>query len=91
MPVFLKGGSDANDSNVAIVKVIHEVLRKHELDENIISLLPVDREATAELLHAHGLVDLIIPRGSQSLINFVRENSSIPVIETESRDLPYLF
>jgi len=78
----LKGGSDANDSNVAIVKVIQEVLRKHEMDENILSLLPVGREATAELLHAHGLVDLIIPRGSQSLINFVRENSSIPVIET---------
>ncbi len=78
----LKGGSDANDSNVGIVKVIQEVLRKHDLDENILSLLPVGREATAELLHAHGLVDLIIPRGSQSLINFVRENSSIPVIET---------
>lgn len=78
----LKGGSDASDSNMAIVKVIQEVLRKHELDENILSLLPVGREATAELLHAHGLVDLIIPRGSQSLINFVRENSSIPVIET---------
>ncbi|BBE16466.1 gamma-glutamyl phosphate reductase [Aquipluma nitroreducens] len=78
----LKGGSDANDSNVAIVKVIHEVLRKHDLDENSLALLPIDRESTAELLHAHGLVDLIIPRGSQSLINFVRENSSIPVIET---------
>ena len=78
----LKGGSDANDSNVAIVKVIQEVLRKHGIDENILSLLPVDREATNELLHAHGLVDLIIPRGSQSLINFVRENSTIPVIET---------
>lgn len=78
----LKGGSDANDSNMAIVKVIQEVLLKHGLDENILSLLPVGREATAELLHAHGLVDLIIPRGSQSLINFVRENSSIPVIET---------
>ena len=78
----LKGGSDANDSNVAIVKVIREVLEKHELDENTLSLLPIGREATAELLHAHGLVDLIIPRGSQSLINFVRENSSIPVIET---------
>ncbi|HZL10597.1 MAG TPA: glutamate-5-semialdehyde dehydrogenase [Prolixibacteraceae bacterium] len=78
----LKGGSDANDSNVAIVKVIQEVLQKHAIDVNILSLLPVDREATTELLHAHGLVDLIIPRGSQSLINFVRENSSIPVIET---------
>lgn len=78
----LKGGSDANDSNMAIVKVIREVLRKHDLDENSLSLLPVDREATNELLHAHGLVDLIIPRGSQNLINFVRENSTIPVIET---------
>ena len=78
----LKGGSDANDSNVAIVKVIKEVLRKNELDENTLALLPIDREATTELLHAHGLVDLIIPRGSQSLINFVRENSTIPVIET---------
>lgn len=78
----LKGSSDANDSNMAIVKIIQEVLRKHELDENILALLPIDREATTELLHAHGLVDLIIPRGSQSLINFVRENSSIPVIET---------
>ena len=78
----LKGGSDANDSNVAIVKVIRQVLVQHGVDENTLSLLPVGREATAELLHAHGLVDLIIPRGSQSLINFVRENSSIPVIET---------
>jgi glutamate-5-semialdehyde dehydrogenase len=78
----LKGGSDANDSNLAIVKVIQDILLKHKLDPNMLSLLPVDREATAELLHAHGLVDLIIPRGSQSLINYVRENSSIPVIET---------
>ncbi len=78
----LKGGSDANDSNLAIVKVIRDVLKKHELDENTLSLLPLDREATTELLHAHGLVDLIIPRGSQSLIDFVRQNSSIPVIET---------
>jgi len=78
----LKGGSDANDSNLAIVKVIRDILKKHELDENTLALLPVDREATTELLHAHGYVDLIIPRGSQNLINFVRENSSIPVIET---------
>ncbi|MBC8004310.1 MAG: glutamate-5-semialdehyde dehydrogenase [Verrucomicrobia bacterium] len=78
----LKGGSDAHASNTAIVQVIREVLVKYELDENILSLLPADREATTELLHAHGLVDLIIPRGSQSLIDFVRQNSSIPVIET---------
>jgi len=78
----LKGGSDADDSNKAIVKVIQDVLEKHQLDPNMLSLLPADRDATAELLHARGYVDLIIPRGSQSLINFVRENSTIPVIET---------
>lgn len=78
----LKGGSDAHDSNEAIVQVIKAVLLNHGLDENTLALLPPDREATAELLHAHGYVDLIIPRGSQNLINFVRENSSIPVIET---------
>jgi glutamate-5-semialdehyde dehydrogenase len=78
----LKGGSDAHCSNTAIVNVITEVLEKHGIDKNVLALLPADREATAELLTAHGYVDLIIPRGSQSLINFVRENATIPVIET---------
>lgn len=78
----LKGGSDASYSNQAIAKVMHDVLIRHGIDENVLTLLPPDREATAELLHAHGYVDLIIPRGSQSLIDFVRQNSSIPVIET---------
>ncbi len=78
----LKGGSDAIDSNTAIVKVIHSVLEKHGVDTNILTLLPTDRAATAEILNAHGFVDLIIPRGSQNLINFVRENATIPVIET---------
>ena len=78
----LKGGSDAIDSNTAIVKVIHSVLEKHDVDKNILTLLPADRAATAEILNARGYVDLIIPRGSQSLINFVRENATIPVIET---------
>lgn len=78
----LKGGSDAIDSNTAIVKVIHSVLEKHGIDKNILTLLPADREATAQILNAHGYVDLIIPRGSQGLINFVRKNATIPVIET---------
>lgn len=78
----LKGGSDAIDSNTAIVKVIHSVLEKNGVDKNILTLLPADREATAQILNAHGYVDLIIPRGSQGLINYVRENASIPVIET---------
>lgn len=78
----LKGGSDADDSSRAIVSVIHEVLCRHGIDPAVCTLLPADREATAELLGAVGLVDLIIPRGSSSLINFVRENARIPVIET---------
>jgi glutamate-5-semialdehyde dehydrogenase len=78
----LKGGSDADDSSRAIVSVIHKVLERHGIDPAVCTLLPAEREATAELLGAVGLVDLIIPRGSSSLINFVRENARIPVIET---------
>ncbi len=79
---ILKGGSDAIDSNTAIIGVIRDILKKHGIDENTLTLLPSGREETAQLLNAHGFVDLIIPRGSQSLIDFVRKNSSIPVIET---------
>lgn len=78
----LKGGSDAYHSNMAIVDVIKGVLSKFDLDTNIVCLLPTDRETTSELLHANGYVDLIIPRGSSNLINFVRSESTVPVIET---------
>lgn len=79
---ILKGGSDADCSNRAIVSVIHQVLEQFNIDPHIVELLPPDREATTALLNAIGLVDLIIPRGSSSLINFVRSNAKIPVIET---------
>ena len=79
---ILKGGSDADDSNRAIISVIHKVLEKFHVNPHIVELLPADREATAALLNATGYVDLIIPRGSSNLINFVRENARIPVIET---------
>jgi glutamate-5-semialdehyde dehydrogenase len=79
---ILKGGSDADFSNRAIISVIHKVLLRHRLDIHIAILLPADREATAALLNAIGYVDVLIPRGSQSLINFVRDNSKVPVIET---------
>lgn len=78
----LKGGSDADFSNRAIVHTIHSVLERFGVNPHIVELLPADREATAALLHAHGWVDLIIPRGSSALIQFVRENATIPVIET---------
>lgn len=78
----LKGGTDAYNSNLAIVKVIQSVLQKFGLDENIVTLLPAGREAAADLMNAVGYVDVIIPRGGKGLIDFVRNNSRIPVIET---------
>jgi len=78
----LKGGSDAIYSNKAAVKIIKTVLAEEKIDENILALLPAGREEAAQLLNARGYVDLIIPRGSQGLINYVRDNASIPVIET---------
>ena len=78
----LKGGTDAYNSNHAIVKVIQSVLERFGLDTNIIVLLPAGREASSELMNAVGFVDVIIPRGGKGLIDFVRDNSRIPVIET---------
>jgi glutamate-5-semialdehyde dehydrogenase len=78
----LKGGSDAEYSNSAIINVIHSVLTKHNINPNAATLLSAEREATEALLNAIGYIDVLIPRGSQSLINFVRQNSKVPVIET---------
>lgn len=80
--VIMKGGTDAYSSNTAITEVIHSVLRKEGVDEAVATLFPPSHEATAELLNAVGYVDLIIPRGGRGLINFVRNNSRVPVIET---------
>ncbi|RTK96015.1 MAG: glutamate-5-semialdehyde dehydrogenase [Neisseriaceae bacterium] len=80
--VVLKGGSDAYHSNLILVKLIKEVLTANNISTEIIYLMPTEREAMLELLSAVGLVDVCIPRGSQNLIQFVRENAKIPVIET---------
>ena len=80
--LVLKGGSDAYASNSCIVDVIHKVLKKNKVSTDIVSLLPAGREATKALLQAVGFVDMIIPRGSQGLIDYVREHSKVPVIET---------
>lgn len=78
----LKGGSDASFSNEALVSVIHRVLEANNIDRNVVVLLPPDRSATEALLNAVGIVDVIIPRGSQHLISYVREHARVPVIET---------
>ena len=77
----LKGGSDAKDSCTAIVSLIHDVLVRHGLPVEV-ALLLTSHEDTDRLLKARGYIDLIIPRGSSRLIDYVREHSRVPIIET---------
>lgn len=79
---ILKGGSNAEYSNKAIIKIIKEVLREHGVNDKIVDLLPVERRSAEMLLEATGYVDVVIPRGSQQLIDYVRRNAKVPVIET---------
>jgi glutamate-5-semialdehyde dehydrogenase len=79
---ILKGGSEAINSNRAIVSVIRSVLEKFGVNPDVLTLVPGSREETLQMLKASDYIDLIIPRGSRGLIDFVRKNSSIPVIET---------
>jgi len=79
---LLKGGSDAAYSNKAIVALIERVLQREGIDTGVVQLLPTDRSATQALLQATDTVDMIIPRGSQGLINYVRDHAKVPVIET---------
>ena len=80
--VVLKGGSDAHQSNVALVGVVHDVLKNQGLDPDLVQLLPDGHDSANELINAVGYVDLLIPRGSKRLIDSVRQNAKIPVIET---------
>lgn len=79
---ILKGGKEAQYSNAAIIKVINKVLIKFGISSYSATLLSNEREISTELLTAVGYVDLIIPRGSKNLINYVRDNAKVPVIET---------
>lgn len=80
--VILKGATDAAYSNRAIVEIIRRTLSEQGFNPDVVQLLPPDREATAALLGAVGYVDLVMPRGSQGLIKYVRDNAKVPVIET---------
>ena len=82
---ILKGGSDAINSNIAIVKVIRDVLKEENVDENAVQLIEkTDRESAAAFMKLNDYVDVLIPRGSANLIKAVVNNSTIPVIETGS-------
>ena len=79
---IMRGGSDAYHTNLCLISIIAEVLSVNNLDTAIVQLVAPDRELIKELLSASRFIDVVIPRGSQALIEFVRINSSIPVIET---------
>src|SRR5574344_1553453 len=78
----LKGGKDADASNKASVALIHEILKKFDVETSVVELLPATHEATGEMLNAIGYIDLCIPRGGKKLIQFVRDTAKVPVIET---------
>ncbi len=80
--VLLKGGHEASHTNHAAIDILRATLEQAGLEPATATLLPDGREATALLLNARGMVDLIIPRGSRALIDFVRDNARVPVIET---------
>jgi len=77
----LKGGKEAHFSNTYLVGLIHESLSEFNVPNGAVTLLPTGREFVMELLTATKYVDIIIPRGSESLIKFVRQNSLVPTIE----------
>ncbi|MGE3278464.1 MAG: glutamate-5-semialdehyde dehydrogenase [Candidatus Altimarinota bacterium] len=80
--ILLRGGSDAYESNKILTKLIHEALEKSDIPKESVQLLKPDRELVTAMMKANQYLDLIIPRGSMSLIQIVREQSTVPTIET---------
>ncbi len=78
----LKGSSDAHDTNRVVVRIMHEVLLEHGIIPDVVFLAPPQREYLQDILQATENIDLAIPRGSKGLIDFVRDNARVPVIET---------
>lgn len=81
--VILRGGSDAIRSNIALVKALHEGLREIGVSEDVVILLEdTSREVVTKMMRLDSYIDVLIPRGGAGLIRSVKENSSVPVIET---------
>ncbi|HHX11236.1 MAG TPA: glutamate-5-semialdehyde dehydrogenase [Clostridiales bacterium] len=81
--VILKGGSDAINSNIAIVKILRDALNSSKITADAVQLIEdTNREVVQELIKLNKYIDVIIPRGGAGLIKTVVENSSVPVIET---------
>lgn len=80
--VILRGGSEAIHSNLALANCLHRVLSEHNINENIVSVIPdTSRSVIEKLLQQSDTIDLVIPRGGEGLIRYVSENSRIPVIQ----------
>jgi glutamate-5-semialdehyde dehydrogenase len=79
---LLRGGQDAYNTNRILVTIIQQVLSESALDPNIVQQLPPEREYIIDILTAVKYIDVIIPRGSHQLIEFVRNHATVPVIET---------
>ena len=80
--VFLRGGSEAIHSNLALAKIFQVVLESFDVDPAVVQVIPVtDREAVNHMIALEGLLDVIIPRGGEGLIRFVAENSRVPVLK----------
>lgn len=78
----LKGGKEAQHSNEAIAQVLRAVLKRNDLPEALISLIPdASREGVAKLIKMDKYVDLIVPRGGEGLIRYVSENATVPVVK----------
>jgi glutamate-5-semialdehyde dehydrogenase len=80
--LLLKGGKEVVNTNIFLVELIKSVLQKQNINPDVVNLLESSRESVAELLTCVEYLDLIVPRGSASLIEYVRKNSQVPVIET---------
>jgi glutamate-5-semialdehyde dehydrogenase len=78
----LKGSSEADNTNRSALKIIKDILKQNKINPDCVTLLPPARETVQELFTATKYVDVLIPRGSENLIQFVRKNSLVPVIET---------
>ena len=80
--VILRGGSEAFNSNRAIVKILKKSLEYIKIDPDVVGFIPVtDRQAVLDMLRLEEYIDLVIPRGGESLIRTVVENSLIPVLK----------
>lgn len=81
--VILKGGSDALNSNAAIVKILRAALKISGIDENAVSLIEdTSRETATAFMRLNKYIDLLIPRGGAGLIRAAMENATVPIIET---------